>query len=172
MQQRLSSITCCDSGPIHFYTYLMGGQQTFKADDDHVRTAGGHCKEDIYGRGFVYIYEKQTPNVTASPPLQSSHAGFRGQTKQLKDLAANQTRTYFEAGGIIVKETENVSSYQKQQKRKYMGTIFGNIFWFLFFMLSLGYYLLWWYFKFFCLYSFCGLYYLLGSSSQALTAQL
>lgn len=51
----LSSVTCGGSEPAHFYTSLIQGQQTVKADDEHVFTADSHFSEDMNDKGFIYI---------------------------------------------------------------------------------------------------------------------
>ncbi|XP_014860826.1 PREDICTED: uncharacterized protein LOC106928805 [Poecilia mexicana] len=55
----LSSVICGDPKLTDFYCYLMKGERTVKADNEHVFTADSDCSEDMSKNGFIYIYEKK-----------------------------------------------------------------------------------------------------------------
>ncbi|PWA26709.1 hypothetical protein CCH79_00000959 [Gambusia affinis] len=93
----LSSIICGDSKPAKFYSYSIKGEQTVKADNEHVFTADSDCSEDMSQNVLIYIYKKlrndETPDVTVSPapPLeddkeisvQTSHPELGSGTESL-----------------------------------------------------------------------------------------
>ncbi|XP_008425713.1 uncharacterized protein LOC103475685 [Poecilia reticulata] len=54
----LSSVICVDPKLTDVYCYLMKGERTVKADNEHVFTADSDCSEDMSNKGFIYIYEK------------------------------------------------------------------------------------------------------------------
>ncbi|XP_043996382.1 uncharacterized protein LOC122844726 [Gambusia affinis] len=85
----LSSVICGDSKPAQFYSYLIKGEQTVKANDEHVFTADSDCSEDMSQNGLIYIYEKvrhdETTDITVSPapPLEDDKGAFGEEPKVL-----------------------------------------------------------------------------------------
>ncbi|XP_032407109.1 uncharacterized protein LOC116711742 [Xiphophorus hellerii] len=121
----LSSVICGDAESAHFYSYLIRGQQTVKVVDEDVLTAGTPCREDMYERGFLYVYEKQTnaeepdtdhlntPSLTDSPapPLQN-HEDCSGEEPELLNLkeensAEDKTSGHFEGEEMRVSQIED-----------------------------------------------------------------
>ncbi|XP_016517050.1 uncharacterized protein LOC107833141 [Poecilia formosa] len=55
----LSSVICGDPKLTDFYCYLMKGERTVKAHNEHVFTADSDCSEDMSNNSLIYIYEKK-----------------------------------------------------------------------------------------------------------------
>ncbi|XP_043981352.1 uncharacterized protein LOC122835927 [Gambusia affinis] len=106
----LSSVICGDSKPAQFHSYLIKGEQTVKADDEHVFTADSDCSEDMSQNSLIYIYEKvrndETTNITVSPapPLEGDKGAFGEEPKLLNyeedKIIEDLISYYLEAGEL------------------------------------------------------------------------